>query len=418
MSYLWCLLYRRSWLFHLFCLLFFTVFGIVIYEVILTIPYWHLPVGLVEEKAGDIVVQLTDSTTELHLDYSTVFPIGTPLYCMDDELELVGYISSVRKQEGNYLFHVQILKKDRERIFFQNTRFRFMHSSPMLWIALKKFFEGEQMIRLRSELEDVMEDCKEKGENILFVFKDIMLKQGKAENLVQQIVNDAYLKNVLFKVISKKCSESTDWQNVFQKIQKSQATYNVSLLAQQKIQKRKIFWEGFKGIFLLSPLKKAQDEFLKQGKEFILENDTYLLEQLGHISLEVSKESGVVGKSVKSMHDILGNSEVQQYVVAKYGNDTYTLLQDVALELKNSRRIKNSLQQMQMNIQEILTKWLEALVLNEEKAGPNPWLLLAMRQALAAGRPMIIVYPDESEKRIATTAGYQYFSNMEDWYDE
>ena len=37
--------------YFIFLSLIFTVFGIVIYEVILTIPYWHLPVGLVEEKA-------------------------------------------------------------------------------------------------------------------------------------------------------------------------------------------------------------------------------------------------------------------------------------------------------------------------------------------------------------------------------
>ena len=66
-------------------------------------------------------------------------------------------------------------------------------------------------------------------------------------------------------------------------------------------------------------------------------------------------------------------------------------------------------------MQLILTKWLEALVLNEDKTAPNPWLLLAMKSAMAADRPMIIVYPEKSD---AVSAGYQYFSNVGDVFDD
>lgn len=414
MNFFFSIIYRKSKLYRLCLLCSIIAIGFIIYQIILSIPLWHFPVGMVNNINNQITVQLS-YPLEDKTDYSKIFSIGTPVYNLENELILVGYIASIQKNSKNTLFHIQILDDYKQSILLQKTRFRFLHTSPTLWLALKKFMASEQMVSLKIDISDLLKDCGEKGGDIASTFQDILVKQGHVNQLVLQILQDEKVKELVAQSIQKNIIETTDWDSLWNKIQESQESQNISDIVQSNINKNKIILAGLKGMLTFSPIQGAKQELMTQSKELLSTNHSYLLKQIGTLSLKTTKENEMPQKAFTTLKDIFQNKEIKEYITTKYGADAYKMICTVTENFKGNARIKSSWNDIQKNMQLILTKWLEALVLNEDKTAPNPWLLLAMKSAMAADRPMIIVYPKKSD---AVSAGYQYFSNVGDVFDD
>ena len=414
MNFFFSIIYRKSKLYRLCSIFSIVAIGFIIYKIILSIPQWHFPVGMVNNINNQITVQLS-YPLEDKTNYSSIFTVGTPVYNLENELILVGYIASIQKNTKTTLFHIQILDQYKKSIFLEKTRFRFLHTSPTLWLALKKFMASEQMVSLKVNISDLLKDCGEKGSDIASTLQEILVKQGHVNKFVLQILQDPKVKELVAQSIQKNIVETTDWDALWEKIQDSQESQNISNMVETNINKNKILLAGLKGILTLSPIQGAKKELMNQSKDLLATNHSYLLEQIGTLSLKATKENEMPQKAFTTLKDIFQSKEIKEYITTKYGAEAYQTMCTVTENFKGNARIKSSWNDIQKDMQLILTKWLEALALNEDKTAPNPWLLLAMKSAMAADRPMVIVYPEASN---ATSAGYQYFSNVGDVFDD
>lgn len=272
-------------------------------------------------------------------------------------------------------------------------------------IVLQRFFKTPQFTEdMHQDFQVLAGKQKYLLGNVLERIQD-RLSRTMEVNKVNEIYSDPFIRERLWKALEQNIISAIDWNIVTQNIKQHDGAKIITKMMGENIYKRKFIWQGVKGIFGDGVMNNIAQEALRQGSEILKVDETrkVLLENGQDLALQAIEDSEIKKKSYDFLLAIKNDQELHKYVKEKYGNAVWdSILESLEDSAKNE---KDSIMAMKTSLEDFAKKWLEFIVLNEKKDGPNPIMLLAVKEAISGQKPMVMCIPGQGEK---VTAGYEY----------
>lgn len=370
---------------------------------------------------------------------------GTPVYQFQPELALVGYVGKVDKShEQLWRFYLQILKKYEVLVLRDDSRFEFLHTSPSLLTILGRFFNREQNKDFKQQMLNVAKKNRAKLAGIFSRLSNILGQKINNQRLAIKILQDENLRTQISETVRREIIAKVDWDAIAHSIENNEHTgHIVEVLADN------IHWKGvmtgvaegstqgivdevashffdpkylsdnktgkaikfFGGLFSLAlnpeeALKRAARGARKgawQGgwrvtrteiKRVLNKHNAQIVEHGSEVLKKAAQEANLAENLLNGFQALASNKNLFAYIKNKYGEEVAIAVKTTFSEAAHDQKIVFVVDEIAEEIQSVTSQWLEKFLLNHKKTGPNPMLLMAVREGISQKpEPQILCFP-------------------------
>ena len=388
------------------------------------------------------------------------FKVGNPVYQINPELILIGFISKIvdNYNAKSRHFFLSVGKKYTLNVLRDDTQFEFFYTSPSFLAILGNFLDKQNGELLKKQLFSVATQNKKK---ITLIFKQIGKILGNEignQELAEQIVANPRLKESIMQTLKEEILAKINWDSIVANIEENNNSKAIVAIFKGNVAWNKVLNNALEGgtkgaldktssylfdpnyfsdnhggtiiksfgsllSFIMSPkesFEKAKTGFQtgawKKGwpvayeeiKQVFNRHDDQIMQHGSKVVKEVAKEMKIQKKLLAGFQSLANNKQLYNYIQSRYGPKVANALTKTFLMASKDKIILDNTQSIVDKIQDLVRQWVEKFVLNKNKTGPNPQLLMAVREGISKKpEPQIICIPGEG-LRVSKNYLYKY----------
>ncbi len=371
------------------------------------------------------------------------FQVGTAVYQLQPELLLVGFVSKREKLSPDvWRFHLDIIKKN-EGILRDDTRFEVLHTSPNLLAIVGRFLSEERTDLLKEQMRHLAERNKEKMSLVFTQISESLSERLQNKQIGNRIMEDDKVRQIILDVLKVEIFTRIDSDKIWESIGDNPKTKVLKNLVKDNINWRGVFTkglgEGIKGGFdgasgmfdpdylpeggvgsvmkmfsnlwditvnpkkfakrvLTSSLESAGEGALvvtlEELRRVVKENDETIAKHGSDILQKTAQEIQLSDKVSVGFRALANSNTLRDHIKNRYGNEAWKALQETFLQISQDDQVIKTIGEVSQEIQNLGRDWVEKFALNDKQNGPNPLLLMAVKEGVSQhAEPQIICYP-------------------------
>jgi hypothetical protein len=373
------------------------------------------------------------------------FRVGTPVYQFQPELALIGFVSAIEASDPKvYRFYVGIAKKHEIGVLRDDTHFEFLQTSSSFLAILGGFLSKGNGELLKKQMLQVAIKNQKKITGIFARLSEILGRELQNQQLATQILTNPVLRESIQQTLEQEIFSRIDWDGILQSVEKNENAAKITSLLGQHVQWDKVTkqametgadraldevssyfidpkyfsnMEGgrviklFAGIlsFAANPEKSKQRALrgFEKGawkggwgatrhelKKVFKEHHREIMQHGSEVLQKTAKDIELMDKIVGGFQALTKNAQLLNYVKSRYGDHVANALVKTFSEASHDKTIVSNFEEISTEIQDLTAQWFEKFVLNENRTGPNPDLLMAVREGISRKpEPQIICFP-------------------------
>ena len=150
---------------------------------------------------------------------------------------------------------------------------------------------------------------------------------------------------------------------------------------------------------MVSALSQSGKDFASQAWENVYEQRQVALKLGSQATKSVIKELKVVPVLKRFWAGVQQDKILHNYVIKKYGNDTWQRLKKALAHIAESSALHRELKRLATHLEQFTHTLLTAIILDPSSQGPNPLLITIIQEQLTnVKRPVIWITPGHSDQ--------------------
>jgi len=364
---------------------------------------------------------------------------------------LIGFIKQHTLVDNKVQFCLSIAKQYGPKILREDTQFEFLHASPSLPAILNRFLSQEMAQQFKTELMTLATQNQAKINAILLQMTQLLGEKLNDQALAQQIMQDQELKNAIYQAVKQEILSKISWNEVLARLEKNpQAQQMVTLLkdnigwsniaqkamggaADAALDQMASYWVDPKSIpenaggtaiklylslmgFFIDPAEVSRRAVRgvgpgawsgawpaaqKEIREVVEKHHETILEHGSKALKDVASEMDIAQTVWQGIKNLAQNKALLSYLQDRYGTEVAEAVRNVLTASAQNQVILGHLSTIVQDVQNLTTAWLTKFILDENQTGPNPMLLMAVREGISQKKePQVVCYPGQSSRRV------------------
>ncbi len=380
------------------------------------------------------------------------FKVGTSVYRFQPKLEVLGFVKDIQIKSDHVLFLLSISAKYKDAILCDTTKFELLQSSPSMIMIFQRFFEGPNAQQFKQEMKRLAENNQSKISIIFLRLTQILGSKIKNEQQAKAILEDPQLKAMIYEQFREQITTKIDLQELWDKLEQNPHAKHTVEIFQKNIDWKKVKYRAIAGAgsqaledastawldpkmvfddpntaakalfsvmnFIIDPsttTKRGTDALIpgatkaavkataKEAGKIAKENFPEILESGSEAAINVLTETQTPQKIWEGLLNLSKNKQIREYTQKRYGSKVTEAISQTFIEASNDPQIVTNFNTIVSDIQNITTGWLEKFLLDETHSGPNPLLLVAIREGISQKiESQIVCYPGENGRRVSS----------------
>lgn len=396
-----------------------------------SLPSWNTNLEIMLELEKPAVGQesqnMSSQQDKLHREIQDNLHIGTPVYRLNPNLELVGFVAKVSEHRDFY--YLQIKKEYDVVVLREDTTFEFLGASPSLLAVLSRFVAQNQK-QLLPEITALARENQQLVEKIGNQLHAMLASNVNNSALVAQLWEDKTLSQAMGRALKREILGKIPWNQVLENLERDDQTGQLVALYKNSIHWKGIFTGSMEASldgaidemssFLIDPKyvssrrsgpfikwmssmfyavthphdflgtalrgarqaagKKSWELTLYELKQVYRQHEDEILKHGSDLLKKSAVEMQLQDKTVNFVQSL--REELGPYIQERYGKNAWDTLDKTLQEAKGHPQLRENIDCIGQKTLEFLKKWTEKFLLDDKKTGPNPLLLLAFREGI------------------------------------